>query len=149
MKIKERLKFLMACFLILSITGCYEEKAKEAASRLQIGMNKNDFDYIFRDLKFLKKQTVLMYPNSSEEKMRATLWNHQHFEQIHPNNLIDLLTFDGSINVYSYLIRKEKVYANPTFVDYIAVFFDRSTNKIIGWGQLKVAGDVETWPDSF
>lgn len=149
MRITKILKNITPCLLILVFSGCYEEKVKEAASKLQIGMTKARLDQIFIGVKFLKEQTVLMYPNANESRMRGTLWNDKHYESFYPKDLIDKLSFDGNIKVYSYLIRREKVYANPTFVDYIAVFHNQKEDKVIGWAHLRVAGDVDTWPDKF
>ena len=145
----ERIKFIAPCLLLLFLFGCYEEKVKEATLHLKIGMTKAELDQTCKDLKFLREQTVSMYPNATETMMRATLWNNQHFESRNPENLIDQLTFDGNIKVYSYLIKREKVYANPTFVDYLAIFHNQKEDRVIGWAHLKIAGDVDTWHDVF
>ncbi len=135
--------------LCLFLFGCYEETVREAASKLKIGMTKAEFTLVTKDLKFLKEQTVLMYPNSNENEMRATLTHDQHYELREPANLVDLLTFDGNMKVYSYLIRKKKIYANPPLVDHLSVFYDQKEDKVIGWGHLRTSGDIDSWRDKF
>jgi hypothetical protein len=151
MKVSARLKYILPCFLFLFSVGCdeYDPKAKAVAEQLKVGMSKSELDQLCKDLKFLKEQTVLVYPNSNESKTRAVMWNDQHWESIYPKDLIDQLTFDGNTKVYSYLIKREKVYANPVSIDYLAVFYNQNADKVIGWGHLRTSGDVETWDDRF
>lgn len=145
----KNLKHIFPCLLLLVFSGCYEEEVKEAVSKLQIGMTKTELDHICKDIRFLKAQTVLMYPNFDADEMRATLAYDQHYEYKYPKNLIDLLTFDGDIKVFSYLIRKKNTYANPPVIDHLAVFYSQKQDKVIGWGHLTTSGGVDTWRDKF
>jgi len=144
-------KSWLVFYLIFPVlfSGCYEEKVKEAASKLQIGMSKAQLEAIVKELKFIKEQTVTMYPNSNEEQMRASLANNKNYEYQTPENLIDILTFDGNIKVYSYLIRKDKVYANPPTLRYLAIFYNQKEDKIIGWAQMRTSGDIDSLRDKF
>lgn len=149
MKKRARTKYILMAMLLVFSSGCYEDKVKEATSNLKIGMTKVELDHLFKDLKFLKEQTVSMYPNADEKMMRATLWNNQHYESLHPDNLIDKLTFDGNVKVYSYLIREKKIYANPPLIDHVSVFYNQNEDKVIGWGHLRTSGDIDSWRDRF
>lgn len=90
-----------------------------------------------------------MYPNSSESEMRASLANNKNYLDKNPENLIEILTFDGNIKVYSYLIRKEKVYANPPTLHYLAIFHSQRDDKVIGWARMRTSGDADTLRDKF
>ncbi len=144
-----RKTFIFYLLLPLMFAGCYEEKVREAAAKLQIGISKNKLDVIVKDLKFLKEQSVEFYPNFNEEKMRASLTNNKIYEEIIPENLIDILTFDGNVKVYSYLIFKKKTYANPPTFHYLAIFLNKKEDKVIGWGRMRTSGDVDTWRNKF
>ena len=97
----------------VGLSGCYEDTVKQAASKLQVGMTKSELDHVLKDVKFLKEQSVVVYPNSTEEKTRASFIGNNHYEYRNPENVIDLLTFDGNTKVLSYLIRREKNLRQP------------------------------------
>ncbi len=145
----KNLALLLFCAIPFIFSGCYEEKVKEAVSKLQVGMSKSDLDHTFKDVEFLKEQLVAVYPNSSEEETRGSFIGNNHYELKFPENVIDTLTFDGNSKVYSYLIRREKIYANPTSIDYVAVFYNQKEDKVLGWAHMRESGDVDTWGDKF
>lgn len=145
-----RLRNILLCLLVLFSSGCYEEKVKEATSKLKIGMTKTELDHLFKDLTFLKEQTVLVYPNLTEAQTRALIWNERHYKDIHPKDLIaNQLTFDGSIKVYSYFVREERSFANPTLTHFVAVFLNQKEDKVIGWGYLTTNIEPRLWDDKF
>jgi len=142
-------KLIFTLIILVILSGCYEERVQEAVSNLKLGMSRDELNLVVKDLKFLMEQTVLMYPNHDENEMRASIHNNKHYNFRNPADLIDRLTFDGDTKVYSYLIRREKVYANPTYVHYVAIFYNHKEDKVIGWAQIEVSGDVDTWDDKF
>jgi hypothetical protein len=141
-------KLLFPCLLIF-LSGCYEQKVKEAADRLKTGMTKAEMDQVTEDLKFIKEQSVMLYPNTAESRMKGIFRHDKKYERLHPEDLIDKLTFDGNIKVYSYFVREERAFANPTTTHYLAVFHNQVEDKVIGWGLFSTHREPRIWDDKF
>lgn len=134
---------------LVFLAGC-KMNVKEVTSRLRIGMTKMEMEMSLKGEKFLKEQTALVYPKSTEAETRASVWNNQHYEFVYPEDLITKrLTFDGNIKVYSYLIKKEKKFAVPVTIDYLSIFLNRKEDQVIGWAHIRMDGEVNTWDDKF
>ncbi|MCG3206392.1 MAG: hypothetical protein KCHDKBKB_03128 [Elusimicrobia bacterium] len=132
------------------LVGCHQMNVEEIMSRLRIGMTKAEMKDALKGEKFLKEQTVKAYPNSTEQETRATVWNHRHYEFVYPEDLIlKKVPFDGSIKVYSYLVKEEKNFAVPVIIDSLAVFYDQGNDQVIGWAHLSTSGEVRIWRDEF
>ena len=140
--------FFLSVFLLVG--GCQGMNVKGVTSKLRIGMNKVELDQVMKGEKFLKEQTVQLYRDSTEQQTRAVVWNEQRYEFVVPEDLITKrLTFDGSVNVYSYLIKETRRFANPVTIDYLAIFYSQKEGKVIGWAQMEAAGEVRIWGDKF
>jgi hypothetical protein len=122
---------------------------EKAYAKLRIGMTKNEIDGLFKGCKFIMKQTVVLYPNSSEQEMRRTFSDNEVYEDLYPKDLIERVTFTGNIKVFSYLIRERMTFANPVIVYYAAIFYDESNDRVIGWARMSKSGDIGTWNEKF
>lgn len=139
--------FLFICF---TLVGCYEGKVKAVSAGLKIGMSKMEMDHLVRELKFLKEQTITLYPNATETEMRSTFTHDQQYEYLEPEDLFQRqVSFDGNIKVFSYLIKESHKFAAPVVIDYLAIFYAQKEDKIIGWGHLQTMGEVESWGERF
>ena len=146
----KRLWNVLLCFFLLFSSGCYEEKVKVATSKLKIGMTKIELDHLFKDLKFLKEQTVSVYPKLTESQTRAILWNDRHYDYLNPQDLItDQMVFNGDVKVYSYLVHKESSWPNGWNTHYVVIFYNYKKDKIIGWAKMSTMIEPRLWNDQF
>jgi len=143
------LKRLLPCVALVFLAGC-EMNVKEVTSRLRIGMTKVEMEASLKGQKFLKEQTAVVYPKSTEEETRASVWGDQHYEFVYPEDLIaKQLSFDGNIKIYSYLIKEKRKFANPISIDYLAVFYNVREDKVIGWAHMQTLGEASGWSEKF
>lgn len=134
---------------LLGITGCHRMDVGSVTSKLRLGMSKAELDSAFKDMTFLREQRVAVYPNRTVEEMRGKIGPDNPMEWWYPKTLAGQFRFDGNEKVYSYLIQKKYVFANGWFFDYLAVFYDPKTDKVIGWGFFHELGKPETWDERF
>jgi hypothetical protein len=137
--------------VLMALNGCQREMdVKAVTARLRIGMTKGELDQIMKGEKFLKEQVVKAYPGRTEKETRAAVWNHNTYVFVQPQNLVtEQLSFDGTVKVFSYLIKEERRYANPVYVDALAVFVDVRKDKVIGWAHLGGLVEVRLWDDLY
>ena len=146
-------RFLALILISILLSGCtnpiYINNIEKKYSMLKVGMSRQEFQNLFANFRFIKEQTVDTYPNSTVEDMRLSLKNYKTWQDVYPQNLINELKFDGSIRVYSYLIKKRLVWPNGWIVYYVAVFFDENSDKVIGWAKMSKWGDLKNWSKTF
>jgi hypothetical protein len=137
--------------VLVGQVGCTSTQILEKAiSKLRLGMSKPEMEEVLDDWKFLKEQTVIAYPGSTEQETRAVAWSTKTNVLVFPENLItEQLPFDGSIKVRSYLIKRDKMFAVPVVLDYLAIFYNKETEKVVGWAHLREMGEVKDWPEEF
>ncbi|MCG3206394.1 MAG: hypothetical protein KCHDKBKB_03130 [Elusimicrobia bacterium] len=147
---RKNIKLFLSCATLMVLIGCHQMDVKEVTSRLRVGMNKEEMQTALEGEKFLKEQIVNVYPGSTEQQTRGSVWNNQHYDFVYPENLIlEKLPFDGSVKILSYLIKEEKRFAVPVSIDHLAIFYDQNKNQVIGWAHLTTAGEVRTWDELF
>jgi len=135
---------------MVSMVGCHRMNVAEVTSNLRIGMSKMELDVVTQDEKFLKEQVVMVRPRSTEEDTRAAVWSNKTYELVYPKDLIqDQLPFDGSVKAYSYLIKEERSFANPVYVDALVVFFNEKKGEVVGWAVVNGLIEVRLWHDFF
>ncbi len=141
---------ILACLVILAMTGCHKMNVREVTSRLKIGMSKTELDNVMKGEKFLMEQIVKVYPGRTEQETRAAAWNYRSYESVDPKNLItEILTFDGSVKAYSYLIKEERRFANPIDVEALFVFYDQKKGQVVGWADVRGLVEVRLWREVF
>lgn len=143
------LRAFILCLTALTVAGCRDVNVEQVTSRLRVGMNKTELDRELKGMEFLKEQTVILYPNTTEEKMRSLIGPDNPEEYWYPKDLANRLSFDGKIKVYSYLVKNKYVFANGWFINYLAVFFDKEKDSVVGWGYFKTIGEPRTWDTKF
>lgn len=135
------------------VSGCgfiYEKNVNNAYSKLKIGMTKVELDKAFKNVKFLKEQTVVKYPGSSGEDMRHVFEKYNHFEDIYPKDIFRKISYDGSVKVISYFVKKDIAWPNGWTIHYISIFHDIQNNKVIGWSKLQNNSNiVRNWDEKF
>ena len=144
--------FKLVTFFLLAIgfTGCYAAKAKKTYEKLKIGASKAELDQLFHELKFIKEQTVLRYGTLSESVTRGTIWSDNTYEDIKPNmEILHQFTFDGNTKVYSYIINKSYNWPNGDQIYYIAIFYDKKADKVIGKAIMYTTLSIQHWGDKF
>ncbi len=144
--------FAVVLMIMFFASGCgigYQNMTDAAYSNLKIRMTKGELDNLFRNVKFLKEQTISKYPNISDSSMRDSLLKDSYYGDLYPKNVFENINLDGNIKVLSYLIRKQLNWPNGWLVDYIVVFYDKKSDKVIGWGKIKSYDESSTWEDNF
>lgn len=69
---------------------------------------------------------------------------------VEPKSLIETqLPIDGSVKAYSYLIKEERRFANPIYVEALFVFVDTKKDVVIGWADIEGLLEVRLWKDYF
>ena len=147
-----KIKFLLPLIALISLTACYEGKIKKAYEELKIGSNKIEMDRLFKDFKFIKEQTVLLYHNeTNENEMRGSFWSNKSYEDIQPQKkiLIPSLTFDGNTKVFTYLVDVESNWPNNKIIYYVAIFYDKLNDKVIGKAIMSGTEDPIHWTEKF
>ena len=143
-------KVIALMLLAVGTSGCYAGKAKKIYDSLKIGTTKSELDKIFHDLKFIREQTVLAYPNHSENSTRGSIWTDNSYVDIQPEKeIINKFTFDGNTKVYSYLISTESNWPNNDIIHYVAIFYDRTLDKIIGKAIIRTTIAIHNWDEKF
>ena len=141
---------LFVFFLCIIFSGCYQTKIKKAYIDLKIGASKNEMDRLFHDFKFIKGQSILPYNNLSENVMRGTLWSDKSYEDIQPSkDIINKFTFDGNIKTYSYLIGTQSQWPDNKIIYYIAIFYDKNSDRVIGKAIMNTTISIERWDEKF
>lgn len=130
------------------LSGCYEVKIMKAYEKLEVGMNKEQVNTLFENLKFINERVVFAAPGTDIKEERGSIQAGNHIEYIAPKNLIDRLTFDGNIKVYSYLISKKK---KGLFDDYTyaAIFYDTTNDRVIGKAIISTFMHPKDWRKNF
>lgn len=134
------------------ISGCgfiYEKNVNDAYPKLKIGMAKSELDKLFSNVKFLKEQAIVKYPNATERNMRDSFSKDVYYDSLYPKEVFESVTFDGNTKVFSYLIRKQLNWPNGWIIHYIAIFYDKKYDKVIGWAKIRTYGEANTWRDNF
>lgn len=152
--VMKAIKYITLVLMVtLSVTGCrnltYEKNIKKAYANLKIGMTKNELDDLFEKFEFLKEQTILLYQNSREDDMRDSFKHDKTYNDLYPKDLLDKVTFEGNIIVYTYLIRKKSIWPNGLIIEYVAIFYDKKDGKVIGRAEMSKWGEARTWGEKF
>jgi hypothetical protein len=142
------IRTLTFLLLLFSVSACHGQKAA-SVDHLRIGMTKVELDEAFKDVVFLKSQVVSPYPDSNEKEMRAALRHDHHYESLTPPDIVDRLAIDGTVKVYSFLIRRKASWPNGWRTDYLAVFHDGKDDKVIGWAKMSSGVEPRVWRDRF
>ena len=137
--------------MLLSLTACYEGKIKKAYEELKIGASKTEIDRLFKEFKFIKEQTILVYGSIGENETRGSIWSDKHYEDVQPGIeiLVPSLTFDGNTKVFTYLINKESAWPNGHHFYYVAIFYDKLNDKVIGKAIMATSDYPENWSEKF
>lgn len=147
---KSLLVRILVCIAMVASIGCHRMDVVEVASKLSVGMSKAELDSVMKSEKFLKEQTVQVWPGSNELQTRAAIRNNSSYKSIFPEDLIDeRIPLDGSIKAYSYLIKEEQPFANPISVEALFVFVDEKTDRVIGWADIAGLVEVRLWHNFF
>lgn len=142
-------RFLIAATL-LGAVGCHRMDVGSVTAKLRIGMSKVELDQVMKGERFLKEQVVRNWPGKSEAETRAAIISNSIIKLISPEDLIrERLPFDGSVKAYSYLIRENRRFANPTNVEALFVFVDSKVGKVVGWADMDGLVEVRLWDDFF
>ncbi|MBL0350737.1 MAG: hypothetical protein IPP68_10260 [Elusimicrobia bacterium] len=113
-------------------------------------MNKAEMDNVFHGEKFIKEQIVKPWPGCTAEETRAYLRSLMRTNSVEPKSLIETqLPIDGSVKAYSYLIKEERRFANPIYVEALFVFVDTKKDVVIGWADIEGLLEVRLWKDYF
>lgn len=135
---------------IVGFMSCHRMDVGAVTTQLRIGMSKADLDGVMNGEKFLKEQIVQAWPGQSEEETRAFLWSVRRSKFIKPEDLLKKqMPFNGSVKAYSYLIKEERRFANPIYVEALFVFVDNKTEKVIGWADIEGLMEVRLWENYF
>jgi hypothetical protein len=142
-------KVILPLLGLFLLSGCYEQKALDAYKKLEVGMNKQELQRLLNNLKFIKEQPILKYGSSSEQHMRGSLTHNKSWKDRQPKDLIDHLTFDGNIKVYSYLIKEEHKWPDYIYTYYIAVFYNENEDRVMGKAILSTDAEPRVWDPEF
>lgn len=140
---------LIIAFFISGCVFMYEKNVNDVYSRLKLGMTKSELDGLFKTVKFLKEQAIIKYPNISDSSMRTSLLKDHYYDDLYPKTLFENISLDGNVKVFSYLIKKELNWPNGWIVSYVAIFYDKKSGKVIGWGKISTYGKASTWQNNF
>lgn len=127
----------------------YKARVEKAYAKLRIGMTKNEFENIFRGVKFLKEQKISCYPNFTESMMKSSLTTNQLYGDLCPKNIFEHVTFDGNVKVFSYFIERQSSWPNGWLTHYVCIFYSEKDNKIIGWGKTASMANPSIWRERF
>jgi hypothetical protein len=135
---------------LLGMVGCHRMNVGAVTAQLRIGMSKAQIDQVMKGEKFLKEQTLALNPGRTEGEMRASVWDNHTYKSYYPDNLINQkLTFDGSMKAYSYLIKEERPFANPIYVEALFIFVDSKKDEVVGWADIAGLVEVRLWDEIF
>ena len=118
---------------------------------MKIGAPKTEINHLFKKFTFIKEQTVLTYGTATERETRSSIWRNNTYEDIQPEKkiLIPSLTFDGNTKVFTYLINKESAWPNGHHFYYVAIFYDKLNDKVIGKAIMATSDYPENWSEKF
>ena len=144
-------KILIYILIILGLTGCYESRIKKAYEELQIGSSKIEIDRLFKEFKFIKEQTVSTHWTETENETRSFIWSNNTWEDVQPDKelVIRSLTFDGNTKVFTYLVDVESNWPNNKIIYYVAIFYDKLNDKVIGKAIMSGIDDPIHWSEKF
>lgn len=148
MRLKNLLIYLLTIF---TLTGCYENQIKKAYEELKIGAPKTEIDRLFKKFKFIKEQTVSTHWTETENDARGSIWSDNTWEDVQPGIeiLVPALTFDGNTKVYNYLVDTESQWPNNKVIYYVAIFYDKLNDKVIGKAIMSCDQDPAGWSEKF
>lgn len=136
---------LVTCIISLGWFG-YNKKALKVYGEIKNGSNKEVFMDACSELKFLRKQELGLYPNHSEEEMRYHYKVDRPALELSPANYFNYASFGGQVEVYNYLIKKKSIWPNGWTLEYMAIFYNKETNKVEAKGKYKtVIGQPKGW----
>lgn len=141
---------LILCFvLVTAVTAGWfwgESKSNKAFEKLSFGMSKAELDKTMTDLELIKTQVVDKRAKRSEASTRQFLKQNTSMQQTNPSNLLDVISIDGSVKVFSYHTKTKSKWPNGWTVHFIAVFYDTKNDKVLGYTKMtRGIGQPKGW----